>query len=125
LTDRCEQSVVRSDKLASVGGFHSDVAIAADGRIDHREYAGVLPNVRERIGEDERTGADIERWNAVREVDDRARRRDSAHHRVADPDPLVSIAEIGEEDDRTGRPSRGHHEKLRGPLDADANGVDA
>jgi hypothetical protein len=107
--ERREQSIVRSDEQTSVAGFDSDVAIAADRRIDHCQNHGVVPDVRERVGQHERTSPDVEWWNAVREIDDRARWCNSAHDRVADPDPLVAVAEIGQEDDRASHRFRSHH----------------
>jgi hypothetical protein len=87
-----------------IAGLERDVAVAADARVDDREQDRVRPHVRERVDEQHRAAADVERRHAVREVDDRARRRDAVHDGVADADPLVAVAEVGEEDDRaTGR----------------------
>ena len=90
-------------------------AIAPDGRIDHRENHRVMPDVRKRVGQDERACPDIKRGNAMGEIDNGAPGRDSADNRVADTDPLVPITEIGQEDDRARQRFRGHRSKAFAP----------
>ena len=77
------------------------------GPVDDAEYDGVLGDVLHRIRQEDRAGRDLERADEMREVDDRALRRDPAHHGVTQPDPLVAETEVAQEDDR----ARGRHRR--------------
>src|SRR5947207_1306578 len=96
---RVMEMIVWSGSVAEPDGM----AVADDEPF--RSVAGVRSDHREpaaRIREQERPGADVERRVAVRQVDDRASGRDPIDDRVTDPDPLVAIPQVRQEDGRRG-----------------------
>ena len=62
--------------MAAALDFDRDVAILADVWIDDREDDRILGDVGHGVGEQQRSGDHVERWNQMRQVDDRALRRD-------------------------------------------------
>jgi hypothetical protein len=88
-----------ADENPSVPRPDCDIELTADARIDDREDDSFVAEVGKRIGQEERPGADIEGRNAVRQIDHLALRSDLVDDSVADPHPLVAVAEVREEDD--------------------------
>ena len=99
LPRRIEDPVVRADEQPTAPRPDREIAIPADARIDDSERDRVVAHEWQGIGEQEGPGAYVERRDAVRQVDHPASRRDPIDDRVTDPDPLVAIAEVREEDD--------------------------
>jgi hypothetical protein len=94
-----EEAVVGADEHATVLRLDGDVPVAADVRVDDAEDDRVLCDVGQRVDDEERAREHVERRYEVRQVDNRAGRRDPVHHRVADPDPLARETEIADEHD--------------------------
>ncbi len=74
-------------------------ACRADARVDDRQH-DPGGHVRDRSGERQRTAADVEGRDPVREVDDLDVRGEIAHDGLHHADELVVRAEVGEERDR-------------------------
>ena len=109
-----QEAVVGPDEMAAAHGLDRDLTIAADVRVDDGENDRVLVDIRHRVGEQDRAGGDLQRPHEMRQVDDGAVRRDAAHHRVAEPDPLVAETEVAQEDDRPGGWHRRKHARASG-----------
>ena len=97
---RCEQPVVRADQHpVAVGHFDGDRPSArADARVDDRQH-DARRDVADAARQCERTTPDVERSDAVREVDHRGVRGDVADHRTNDTGELVDDAVVGQERD--------------------------
>ena len=62
---RSEQPVVGTHEDPSVPGPDCDIAVTADARIDDREDDGVVAQVGQGVGQEQRAGADVEGRHAV------------------------------------------------------------
>ena len=112
---RSEQPIVGAHEDAAVPRPDCDIQVPADTRIDDGKDDGFVPKVGQGIRQQERAGTNVEGRHTVRQVDHLALRRDLVDDGVANPDPLVAVAEVRKERDRVSHAHRATGEASRLP----------
>ena len=97
---RSEQPVVRADEHSARPRSRRRGRGRGRRSGRRRRARRLFGDVGQRVGQQHRARRDVQRTDAVREIDDRAGRRDPVDNGVAHADPLVPVAEVGQEDDR-------------------------